>query len=230
MCCKIPIESKAQRMPPSSKFPEGWRYYIDPSMPNFDRQKAKTAIRLGIEGLKLLPPTGIYSYYSVEAAKSYPNYRRVLADVSPEGFYQHIGALFSGPPRLETASQLSLPQESLSIHRVKGSRVYCSDNERWGIIEKKLQISNGFFRYSVRTNGSCTSYLSSFAYSCGRFFHLVRFGSRTTTHFSMASATGTFSLKSAMFVRLEAKLRHQQNSPVSNTISIQILVSLMERK
>lgn len=141
-------------MPPSSKFPEDWRYVIDSSMPNYDNQKGKIAASLGVRGLKLFPPTGIYSYYSVEAAKSYPNYAKTLSDVSPEGFYQHIGAVFPRPPSTETACSLSLPQAALSIHRLKGSRVYCSADEMWGIIEKKLQLSNGLFRYSVRTNGS----------------------------------------------------------------------------
>jgi hypothetical protein len=140
-------------MPPSSKFPEGWRYVIDPTIPNFDNNKAEIVIRLGVRGLKLFPPTGIFSYYSVEAAKSYPNYKKALADVSPEDFYQHVGGLFSRSPRRETLSPLSLPQAALSIHRVKGSRVYCTTNDMWGIIEKKLRLSNGSFRYSVRTNG-----------------------------------------------------------------------------
>lgn len=140
-------------MPPSSKFPEGWKFVIDPSMPSYETHRANIAIRLGVRGLKLYPPIGKLSYYSVEAAKN-SNNTRALADVSPEGFYQHIGALCYGPPRCETASQLSLPQAALSIHRVKGSRVYCSENEMWGIIEKKLQLVNGLFRYSVRRNGS----------------------------------------------------------------------------
>ena len=170
---------------------------IDSTMPNYDNQKAKIAASLGVRGLKLFPPTGIYSYYSVEAAKSYPNYAKALADVSPEGFYQHVGAVFSRSPRRETASPLSLPQAALSIHRVKGSRVYCSTNEMWGIIEKKLQLSNGLFRYSVRTNGSvprtCQVLQIHLVVSS-----LVRCGSRTIIHFSMASTTTTFSLKSAM--------------------------------
>jgi hypothetical protein len=65
-------------------------------MPNFvSKEKEKQMQKLGVVGLKLLPPptAGKLTFYSVERAKG--KMPILLAKVSPEAFYQHIGTMRS---------------------------------------------------------------------------------------------------------------------------------------
>jgi hypothetical protein len=65
-------------------------------MPNFvSNEKGKQMQNLGVVGLKLLPPPtgGKLTFYSVERAKG--KMPSLLAKVSPEAFYQHIGTMRS---------------------------------------------------------------------------------------------------------------------------------------
>jgi len=92
MCCEVPVKYKAQPMPQSSGFPPGWRFVIDQTMDGYSKEKAgKSQTIAPLEGLKLLPPSGTISYYSVEAAVLQNH--AALAGASPEEFYQHIGAM-----------------------------------------------------------------------------------------------------------------------------------------
>lgn len=155
MCCALPTECKSQPMPSSSGFPEGWRYVIDPEIEFYHPERAPIEC---LVGLKLLPPTGPFEFYSVEAAKK--GRGKTLSNVSANKFYEHLGGFPSWrqvSQRQQSASQSAALQSSLSMYCAKGSRIYCTDKEQWGIVENKFQLGNGRLRYSVRigTNESC---------------------------------------------------------------------------
>jgi hypothetical protein len=102
MCCEVSVEEKAQPMPPGSKFPDGWKFVIDPTIEGY--QSCRAPLK-GAEGLKILPPTGTFYYYSVEGAKVRNSTR--LKDVCARPFYAHIGALATDESRLTSGSSLS---------------------------------------------------------------------------------------------------------------------------
>lgn len=95
MCCRIPTERKAQPMPACSKFPKGWRFFIDPMLDGYRKGKAPMK---EAEGLKILPPNGSFGYYSVERAVGKGCNRSGLRDVDANEFYKYIGVVSRSRP------------------------------------------------------------------------------------------------------------------------------------
>jgi hypothetical protein len=91
MCCKLSVAKKAQPMPPAARFPDGWKFIIDPTIEGYTMEQQGTKGRNMLKGLKILPPNFRAGYYSVEGAKSH--YRKSLKDVSARSFYTHIGVV-----------------------------------------------------------------------------------------------------------------------------------------
>ena len=85
------MNCKAQPMPPSSGFPKGWTFVIDPTMPGYLKANAERSQAIPMEGLKIMSPNHDRVYYCAERAKSH--YRMALAEASPKRFYQYIGAI-----------------------------------------------------------------------------------------------------------------------------------------
>jgi len=83
-------------VPPSAKFPAGWKFIIDEKREGYGPNAGLAPPMKGAFGLKLLAPTGT-EYYSVERAKGHQN--TVLKEVSAKAFYEHIGASKSTPQK-----------------------------------------------------------------------------------------------------------------------------------
>jgi hypothetical protein len=92
-------------MPPGARFPDGWKFIIDPTI---EGNRTKSAPVKGAEGLKILPPTGSFRYNSVEAAKA--RHAKGLKDVCPGPFYAHIGVVST-----DVSRSLTLGSESISL-------------------------------------------------------------------------------------------------------------------
>lgn len=162
MCCHVSTQAKAQPMPPDANFPPGWMFVIDPRMKGQFIEKEPMKL---VEGLRILPPNGLYLYYSVEGAKEH---RPVaLKRVNPMPFYEYIGVVDSNyhearmvsvynsrPPKSTLKAQETdevVQSRELSTERVVGSRVFCKMGEErfWGIIAAILQIKYNKCRFWV---------------------------------------------------------------------------------
>jgi hypothetical protein len=106
MCCQVPVKCKAQPMPPSSGFPPGWTFVIDPAMSGYSKDNARKSQTVYVEGLKIMAPNLDREYHSAERAKVH--YRLALAYTSPEKFYEYIGAISEFPkaaPKLKSSAR-----------------------------------------------------------------------------------------------------------------------------
>jgi len=93
-------------MPPSSGFPPGWTFVIDPNMHGWSSSQAKKSQKLvAVDGLKIFSPGRGREYYSPERAKAH--YTTALEEASSKEFYRHIGAM---PSLVKAASKKSTKQ------------------------------------------------------------------------------------------------------------------------
>lgn len=117
-------------MPPASNFPEGWKYIIDPEIEGYHLEKAPMEC---LEGLKLLPPSGHFEFYSVEGAKRAR--RKTLKNVSADNFYEYLGAFpvsdSDDGEIIEPRNQANRTNQSVSEFRISTTdnvligRYYC---------------------------------------------------------------------------------------------------------
>ena len=135
-------------MPPSSGFPKGWKFIIDPEIAHYHADRAPMKC---LEGLKLLPPDRVTGYYSVEAAQR--RMGQVLKDVIAEKFYAHLGAISSSakaPKRNALPDNLISRQSPMTLEELLkygcGECVNC-DKDDCGLCASCL--SNGVSRRRV---------------------------------------------------------------------------------
>jgi hypothetical protein len=120
-------------MPPGARFPDGWKFVIDPTVEGFQSCREPIAdpsiegytgakgLKI-LTGLKILPPTvSRGTYYSVEGAKSH--YQKSLKDVCAQPFYAHIGVVAVSGSRHEIDYNISDDESILTrphkMHRTQ---------------------------------------------------------------------------------------------------------------